>query len=151
MDYFYDLGVSDCYASPLLTVRSGGTHGYDITDQPSASISPSSPGIIRRRRLFAPDHARAEGKPPHRLRPRVGESDSSGPDRAILHLSGRFESTAERERGLGRFGRDAISRVRRAASRRVHRATDTRRSRIAAGAGLRSLTSCSTGTCECTK
>jgi maltooligosyltrehalose synthase len=30
--YLYDLGVSDCYASPLLTARQGSPHGYDITD-----------------------------------------------------------------------------------------------------------------------
>src|SRR5215470_5047370 len=30
--YLYDLGVTDCYASPLLTARRGSQHGYDITD-----------------------------------------------------------------------------------------------------------------------
>ncbi|HEX5085157.1 MAG TPA: malto-oligosyltrehalose synthase [Blastocatellia bacterium] len=30
--YLHDLGVSDCYASPLLTARRGSPHGYDITD-----------------------------------------------------------------------------------------------------------------------
>jgi (1->4)-alpha-D-glucan 1-alpha-D-glucosylmutase len=32
VDYLYDLGVSDCYASPLLMARGGSSHGYDITD-----------------------------------------------------------------------------------------------------------------------
>ncbi len=32
VDYLYDLGVSDCYTSPLLTTRQGSSHGYDITD-----------------------------------------------------------------------------------------------------------------------
>ncbi|HEX5081178.1 MAG TPA: alpha-amylase family glycosyl hydrolase [Blastocatellia bacterium] len=32
VDYLYDLGVSDCYASPLLAARTGSPHGYDITD-----------------------------------------------------------------------------------------------------------------------
>jgi (1->4)-alpha-D-glucan 1-alpha-D-glucosylmutase len=32
VDYLYDLGVSDCYASPLFTARQGSPHGYDITD-----------------------------------------------------------------------------------------------------------------------
>ncbi|NNJ12154.1 malto-oligosyltrehalose synthase [Chloroflexales bacterium ZM16-3] len=30
--YLDDLGVSEAYASPILTPRSGSTHGYDITD-----------------------------------------------------------------------------------------------------------------------
>ncbi len=32
VDYLHDLGVSDCYASPLLAARLGSPHGYDITD-----------------------------------------------------------------------------------------------------------------------
>ncbi|MGH9768276.1 MAG: malto-oligosyltrehalose synthase [Blastocatellia bacterium] len=32
VDYLYDLGVSDCYASPLFTARRGSSHCYDITD-----------------------------------------------------------------------------------------------------------------------
>jgi (1->4)-alpha-D-glucan 1-alpha-D-glucosylmutase len=32
VDYLFDLGVSDCYASPLLTSRRDSSHGYDITD-----------------------------------------------------------------------------------------------------------------------
>ena len=28
--YLHDLGVSDCYCSPILTARKGSTHGYDI-------------------------------------------------------------------------------------------------------------------------
>ena len=30
--YLDDLGVSDCYCSPILTARQGSTHGYDICD-----------------------------------------------------------------------------------------------------------------------
>ena len=30
--YLHRLGVSDCYASPILQARAGSTHGYDICD-----------------------------------------------------------------------------------------------------------------------
>jgi (1->4)-alpha-D-glucan 1-alpha-D-glucosylmutase len=30
--YLHELGVSDCYASPLLTARPGSPHGYDVID-----------------------------------------------------------------------------------------------------------------------
>ncbi len=32
VDYLYDLGVSDVYASPIFTARAGSTHGYDVVD-----------------------------------------------------------------------------------------------------------------------
>ncbi|QQS45726.1 MAG: malto-oligosyltrehalose synthase [Acidobacteriota bacterium] len=32
LDYLNDLGISDCYASPLLTARPGSRHGYDVID-----------------------------------------------------------------------------------------------------------------------
>src|SRR5947209_13040887 len=32
VDYLHALGISDCYASPILKARSGSTHGYDIID-----------------------------------------------------------------------------------------------------------------------
>ena len=32
VDYLYKLGISDCYASPLLMARPGSLHGYDVTD-----------------------------------------------------------------------------------------------------------------------
>ncbi len=32
IDYLDDLGISDCYASPLALARPGSTHGYDVTD-----------------------------------------------------------------------------------------------------------------------
>ena len=32
VDYLYDLGISDCYASPLTQARPGSTHGYDVTN-----------------------------------------------------------------------------------------------------------------------
>src|SRR5262247_1287233 len=31
-DYLCDLGISDCYASPLLMARKGSLHGYDVID-----------------------------------------------------------------------------------------------------------------------
>jgi len=30
--YLHDLGISDCYASPILKARAGSTHGYDVCD-----------------------------------------------------------------------------------------------------------------------
>lgn len=30
--YLHDLGISDCYASPVLKPRAGSSHGYDISD-----------------------------------------------------------------------------------------------------------------------
>jgi (1->4)-alpha-D-glucan 1-alpha-D-glucosylmutase len=32
VDYLDDLGVSDCYASPLFRARAGSSHGYDVCD-----------------------------------------------------------------------------------------------------------------------
>ena len=32
VDYFAKLGITDIYASPILTSRKGSTHGYDVTD-----------------------------------------------------------------------------------------------------------------------
>ncbi len=32
VDYLHELGISDCYASPLLRARPGSAHGYDICD-----------------------------------------------------------------------------------------------------------------------
>lgn len=32
IDYLHDLGISDCYASPLTLARPGSNHGYDVTD-----------------------------------------------------------------------------------------------------------------------
>jgi (1->4)-alpha-D-glucan 1-alpha-D-glucosylmutase len=32
VDYLHDLGVSDCYASPLGAARPGSPHGYDVVD-----------------------------------------------------------------------------------------------------------------------
>lgn len=32
VSYLHDLGVSDCYASPLFAARSGSLHGYDVID-----------------------------------------------------------------------------------------------------------------------
>ncbi|HEY8459725.1 MAG TPA: alpha-amylase family glycosyl hydrolase, partial [Blastocatellia bacterium] len=32
VDYLHDLGISDCYASPLCAARQGSSHGYDVVD-----------------------------------------------------------------------------------------------------------------------
>jgi (1->4)-alpha-D-glucan 1-alpha-D-glucosylmutase len=32
IDYLHDLGISDCYVSPLTQARPGSTHGYDVTN-----------------------------------------------------------------------------------------------------------------------
>ena len=32
LNYLHDLGISDCYASPLLMARKGSLHGYDVID-----------------------------------------------------------------------------------------------------------------------
>jgi len=32
VDYLHDLGITDCYASPLTQARPGSTHGYDVTN-----------------------------------------------------------------------------------------------------------------------
>ncbi len=32
VDYLHDLGISDCYISPILAARAGSLHGYDIID-----------------------------------------------------------------------------------------------------------------------
>src|SRR5215813_15133555 len=32
VDYLYQLGITDLYASPILKARAGSTHGYDVTD-----------------------------------------------------------------------------------------------------------------------
>ena len=32
VEYLHELGISHCYASPILKARAGSTHGYDITD-----------------------------------------------------------------------------------------------------------------------
>jgi (1->4)-alpha-D-glucan 1-alpha-D-glucosylmutase len=31
VEYLWQLGVSDCYLSPIFTSRPGSTHGYDVT------------------------------------------------------------------------------------------------------------------------
>jgi (1->4)-alpha-D-glucan 1-alpha-D-glucosylmutase len=32
VDYLHELGISDCYVSPLTVARAGSMHGYDVTD-----------------------------------------------------------------------------------------------------------------------
>ncbi len=32
VEYFHDLGISDCYTSPFLMAHPGSMHGYDVTD-----------------------------------------------------------------------------------------------------------------------
>src|SRR5262249_13663627 len=40
--YLHALGISDCYASPVLQARAGSSHGYDITDH--SRLSPDLGG-----------------------------------------------------------------------------------------------------------
>ncbi|HKU99644.1 MAG TPA: malto-oligosyltrehalose synthase, partial [Vineibacter sp.] len=49
--YFADLGISHLYASPLMTARSGSTHGYDIVDH--TQVNPELGGMAALRRLVA--------------------------------------------------------------------------------------------------
>lgn len=39
-EYLHDLGITDCYASPILAARPGSTHGYDVCD--CAKINPEA-------------------------------------------------------------------------------------------------------------
>ncbi len=32
IDYLYELGITDCYSSPILKARAGSLHGYDVID-----------------------------------------------------------------------------------------------------------------------
>jgi len=32
IDYLHDLGISDCYLSPITEARSGSIHGYDVVN-----------------------------------------------------------------------------------------------------------------------
>jgi (1->4)-alpha-D-glucan 1-alpha-D-glucosylmutase len=41
--YLHGLGVSDCYASPVLQARAGSTHGYDVCDH--SRLSPALGGV----------------------------------------------------------------------------------------------------------
>jgi len=59
VDYLDDLGVSDLYASPLLTARAGSSHGYDTTDH--GSINPEVGGEPAFERLSAILSARGMG------------------------------------------------------------------------------------------
>lgn len=38
-DYLHQLGITDCYASPILTARPGSTHGYDLCN--SGELNPA--------------------------------------------------------------------------------------------------------------
>lgn len=51
IDYYAALGISHIYASPLLTARSGSTHGYDIVDP--TRINPELGGEEALRRFVA--------------------------------------------------------------------------------------------------
>lgn len=44
VDYLQDLGVSDCYASPILKPRAGSPHGYDICDHEQLNPALGTPG-----------------------------------------------------------------------------------------------------------
>lgn len=47
--YLHDLGISDIYASPVLTAMPGSTHGYDVVDP--REINPELGGLTTFRRL----------------------------------------------------------------------------------------------------
>ena len=46
--YLHNLGVSDCYASPILQARAGSSHGYDICDHSRLNPDLGSAARIRR-------------------------------------------------------------------------------------------------------
>ncbi|HEX8556779.1 MAG TPA: malto-oligosyltrehalose synthase [Pyrinomonadaceae bacterium] len=45
VEYFRELGVSDCYSSPVLKARAGSNHGYDIVDH--TQVNPEAGGEER--------------------------------------------------------------------------------------------------------
>ncbi len=51
VDYYAELGISHFYVSPILTARSGSTHGYDTVDP--TQISPALGGMAGLRRLVS--------------------------------------------------------------------------------------------------
>ncbi|MBX0329733.1 malto-oligosyltrehalose synthase [Oscillochloris sp. ZM17-4] len=57
--YLDDLGISDAYASPMLTPRAGSTHGYDITDH--SALNPELGGEDGFEQLSAELRARDMG------------------------------------------------------------------------------------------
>ena len=59
LDYYAALGVSHLYASPVLTARSGSTHGYDVVDP--GRVNPELGGEDALRRLVLALHARRMG------------------------------------------------------------------------------------------
>ena len=59
LDYYAALGVSHLYASPVLTARSGSTHGYDVVDP--GRVNPELGGEEALRRLVQALHARRMG------------------------------------------------------------------------------------------
>ena len=42
VEYFCELGVTDCYSSPVLRARTGSPHGYDIVDH--SQVNPETGG-----------------------------------------------------------------------------------------------------------
>lgn len=59
VDYFSRLGISHIYASPLLSSRSGSSHGYDVIDP--ACVDPELGGEPALRRLAGALHQRQMG------------------------------------------------------------------------------------------
>ncbi|EFO80101.1 malto-oligosyltrehalose synthase [Oscillochloris trichoides DG-6] len=57
--YLHNLGISDLYASPILTPRNGSSHGYDITDH--STLNPDLGGEEGFERLSAALRAHAMG------------------------------------------------------------------------------------------
>ena len=46
--YFNELGITDCYASPLFKARTGSSHGYDICDHSQLNPEIGSETILKR-------------------------------------------------------------------------------------------------------
>ncbi|MGV0734213.1 malto-oligosyltrehalose synthase [Mycolicibacter sinensis] len=59
LDYFYDLGVSHLYLSPVMTAVRGSAHGYDVVDP--TTVSAELGGAQGLARLSAAAHARGIG------------------------------------------------------------------------------------------
>src|SRR5450830_1305445 len=59
LDYYAAIGVSHLYASPILTARSGSTHGYDVIDP--GRVNPELGGEEGLRRLVQALHERKMG------------------------------------------------------------------------------------------
>jgi (1->4)-alpha-D-glucan 1-alpha-D-glucosylmutase len=46
--YLDDLGITDCYVSPVFRARRGSAHGYDVVDHGSLDPAASRSACVRR-------------------------------------------------------------------------------------------------------